>query len=397
MPFRVGGTVTDVFGEETHAPDLVRVRLVLEVGRPGADPVVAVRTLVDRAPDAAVGAQLDASELAPLPADEAGPLFMGQFHHLMVSTGGADRRDHVVQRALSAEFAGTAMASEDAISDYRWSDLLWPVAVADASLVVASEAAVVPAVRADDGSRAYVDVPRVYLATFGRDARDPEALGFATDLLIDDVAIVPSASTVPGVAARLRLWYGALQTALETELTIRRAALFDVGDRVVDAVSVGSPGDLTLLTPEDATTLPATASRSLRQSLADGSFAVLAGDPATARAWWTIDPDTGRTRSILDPGLGGIRGSGTLPSPRSMRTMDSSYTHGRGPRLPPRPPMQRPPGGGSFRGAPCRGGSEETIIICGVSIPGAIALRVALGVVIVALLVWCAAVLFGGS
>ncbi len=34
-------------------------------------------------------------------------------------------------------------------------------------------------------------------------------------------------------------------------------------------------------------------------------MAVVPGDPATAPAWWTVSPDTGATRAILAPGLGG--------------------------------------------------------------------------------------------
>jgi hypothetical protein len=170
-----------------------------------------------------------------------------------------------------------------------------------------------------------------------------DALAFATDLLIDSVALLPTGQAEPGEAARRQLWYGTLQTALETEFALGHAALLDPTDRVNTGASLAGAGTPTLLRPEDAGTLPDGTSPALRRALAGGSLVVVPGDPAASPTWWTIDPATGATRSILDPGLGGVVPVG-LPD-RALRTFGSSYTHGAGARLPPQAPMQRPPGG----------------------------------------------------
>ena len=342
--FHAGGRGEDIFGTATGAPELVSLRLEVATSGPGTQPATAERILLDRVPEEVRGADhIDAAQLRPLLEDDAGPYVMGQFHHLMVSTGGADRRDHALERSLSADFIGRVLEREDLWDAYALPDLLWPVATADDALVVASEAALVPALEADGAFRAYVARPRVTIATLGRDSVRQDALAFATDLLMDSVALLPTAQAEPGEAARRQLWYGTLQTALETQFALGHAALLDPTDRVNTGASLAGAGTPTLLRPEDAGTLPDGTSPALRRALDGGSLVVVPGDPAASLTWWTIDPATGATRSILDPGLGGVVPVG-LPD-RTLRTFDSSYTHGAGARLPPQAPMQRPPGG----------------------------------------------------
>ena len=214
--------------------------------------------------------------------------------------------------------------------------------------MVASETALVPALGADGAFRAYVGRPRVTLTTMGRDPVRADAMAFATDLMIDGVDLLPLGEVGAGESALRRLWYGTLQTALETEFALGHAVLLDPADRVASGASLADDGPLTLLSPDDAAALPEGVSPVMTRALEQGSLVAVGGDPARASTWWTVDPVTGETRSILDPGLGGVVPVGA-PS-AAARTFDSSYTHGAGGRLPPRPPMARPPGGG-FGGA----------------------------------------------
>lgn len=366
-PFRAGGRGTDVFGNSTAPPELARLRLEVEHAGPGRVPVSGERILLDRVPDGLRGAPaITVEQLLPMGEDDAGPYVMAQIHHIMVSTGGADRRDYALQRAWSADFTGFALEGEDYQDAYALSDVLWPMAAADQELVVASEAAIVPALGTDGTFRPFVDAPRVFITTVGRDATSGDALGFATDLLIDGVGLLPGGPAPAGEAARRRLWYGALETALETELALKHATLLEPGDRTISGASLGAQGKLTLLTPPDAAGLPPDSPPALRRALAGGSFVLVAGDPAVATAWWTVDPSDGAARSVLDPGLGGVRKAGSVSS--SLRTADTSYTHGSGGRLPPRTPMIRPPAGGggtpavAARGTPCIAGDSTGYI-----------------------------------
>lgn len=345
--FHAGGRGEDVFGTATGAPELASLRLEVTTSGPGTQPTTAERVLLDRVPEELRGADhVDAAQLRPLLEDDAGPFIMGQLHHLMFSTGGADRRDYALQRSASADFIGRVLEREDLWDAFALPDLLWPVASADEALVVASETALVPALGTDGAFRAYVARPRVTLSTFGRDSVRQDALAFATDLLMDSVALLPTGQVAPGDAARRQLWYGTLETALETQFALGHAALLDPTDRVNMGASLAGAQTPTLWRPEDAGTLPNGTSHVLRDSLEGGSLVVVPGDPATARTWWTIDAATGVTRSVLDPGLGGAVPAGR-PA-RVLRTFAASYTHGGGARLPRQAPMQRPPGG--FRG-----------------------------------------------
>lgn len=355
-PFAVGGRGSDVFGDPTAIVELMTLRLSIETRVPGASPTVAERVLLDRTPAGDTPGQAEELEpSAPLAGDETGPFVLAQVHDVLVSTGGADRREFNLRRGAGAEFVGAAVESDLPVEAYDLGSLLWPVAAADRALVIVSEAVNVPALEQPGTHRAYVERPRVTLTTFGRDADDGD-LAFATDLLIDGVGLLPVADpsgdggAEAGEAARLRLWYAALQTALETEVALRRAAILDPAARRIDAVSLDGGGELSVLDPAAASELPTGSPRRLRETLEAGSLVILASDPQEAAGWWAIDARTGEARSVLATGLGGAvpRGRPAV----SARVSDTSYTHGRGARLPPRPPMIRPPPGGSRIPAP---------------------------------------------
>jgi len=387
--FRVGGRGTDVFGEETAAPDLVSLKLTVSQRGPSRDAVTATRVLLDRVPTELRGTPIVAEQLRALPADEAGPLVLGQVHHIMVSTGGADRRDYSIQRSRSADFAGSRLTSEEALFDYSWSDLLWPVAASDQSLVVASESAVVPALAEAGRVRSFVAAPRVFLATLGRDAQDPQSLAFELDLLLDDVALLAADGVATSEMAMRRLWYGVLQTALETEMGLRRAQLLDPASRALAGASLAGVGPLTILTGVDVATLDDGAPAALRDALAAGALVALRGDVAAAKTWWTVDPRNGAVRSVLDPGLGGVRQRGASSRAGTTRTADTVYGGGRAGRSA-RIGGHRP-GNYGVRGASCRGASEYTVQICGVAVPGGLFLAgLGIGISIILMIVWYA-------
>ena len=109
--FRAGGRGTDVFGNATGAPDLVSLRLAIERSDTSGGPALATRTIIDRVPAGVSADAVTADQLLPMADDDAGPVAMGQVMHLMVSTGGADRRDYSIQRSQSADFTSAVMTS----------------------------------------------------------------------------------------------------------------------------------------------------------------------------------------------------------------------------------------------------------------------------------------------
>lgn len=376
-PFRVSSASTDIFGStQEPGPELVGMRLVVETVAPDGTAREVERMLLDRVPaDERATGQVRSSALEPMPQDDGIPRFVAAIRHVMVSTGGTDVRAYAQERYLAADFAGSRLIDATLADPPPAYGALWPMVASDLGLVVASEAVVVPSVTDASGARAYIGEPRAFVTTIGRDPYRDGSLAFSTDLALDGVSILPGDD--PTAGPRLQLWYGALQTALESRLALQRAALVDPEARGLEGASLGAAGDLMVVDPADP---PGDASPALLADLASGSIVLRWDGSDGTRAWWAVDPVGGATRSMIDPGLGGTRPSGAPVA--GVRTSDSSYSHGAGPRLPPRPPAQpQAPGGYGARGG-CQGASEETSLLCNVSLPGAIALATTVGPVV---------------
>ncbi len=115
----------------------------------------------------------------------------------------------------------------------------------------------------------------------------------------------PDPSVDPAAVSARQVWYGVLESALEAEFIRDTTAALDPTSRNVLGASHAMDQPLTVLTSADAGSLPVSAAPALVDALGNGLMAVVPGDPATAPAWWTVSPDTGATRAILAPGLGG--------------------------------------------------------------------------------------------
>lgn len=333
VPAEGGGGFADFGGFGGGAAgELVGLYLDVVISVPGQPEEVHRRVLLDRVPPAARLADVVTPELlAPMAADDAGPLVLQAAHHIMVSTGGSDPRAHAWEQAEAAWFAGTELAALDAAERYPVDDLLWPLTVSDETLVVASEHAVAgPLSAAVPGTRVFVGSPRVYVASLVPDPDAPAGIVFETDLLVDDIEV--AATVISPESARLGLWYGALQSALETELAIRLAPALAAGADGIDSASLRDPGGgLTVQLPSDAGSLSKDAPTALRRAFEQGRIVLPMGE-AVPRAWWSVDPANGVARSVVDPGLG------------------MSKVGGRPPLVPPASPGggagQEPPGGG---------------------------------------------------
>jgi hypothetical protein len=387
-PFEVGGSSGGLLGGlfGSSGPELVALRLDLEALGPGVAPASATRVLYDRAPPAARAAGvIAADELEPLPEGGA-PTAFGGLHHVLVSTGGASPREHAIARAYAANFAAHELQSADAASAYGLGDLLLPLAVADQTLVVASERAIVDGMAAD-GARAFVERPRVFLASLLPYPDLPDGTARLIDLALDGVDIALGPDAAPDAAAHHRLWYGALQTALETEATLQAAQAVDPEDRGVDSVSTAMAGAaLTLVEP---TAGEATAGPALRDALDAGELAVLVGGPAR---FWAIDPVSGATRSVIEPGArigftwgrnyvnSIVSGARYVIDEATGRTLgyikDGTYY-----RYTRKPPSR------------CSGGTEYVVLLGCVSLPASMSVGIATGVVVTAVVSWSIVVL----
>ena len=80
----------------------------------------------------------------------------------------------------AADFLDHTLADEATADDHALGDLLHPLGVANASLVLGSERLSIPALEEAGRIRGYVAAPRVYLASLGQDPQIATALGFAS-------------------------------------------------------------------------------------------------------------------------------------------------------------------------------------------------------------------------
>ena len=373
-----GGQFGSLFG--SAGANLVALHLELETRGPGMTPSATRRVLYDRASAAlrSSGA-IAADALEPLP-DDGSPVASGGLHHVLVSTGGASPREHAIARAFAANSAANELRGEDAATSYGLADLLLPLAVADQALVVASERAIVDGLAAD-GNRAFVTRPRVYLASLLPFPDVPDGTARLIDLALDGVDVAVAADAPADTASRYRFWYGVLQTALETEAALRATRAVDPETATVDSVSLAMAGaTLRVVGPEHAATAEAQA---LRDALADGALAVLVGDEMR---FWVVDPASGATRSVFEPGIhpgftwggnytnavGGGDAYAVTPDGKRSRLIRNGRSYNFG-----RPPPSR-----------CSGGNEYVVLLGCVSIPAGMTVGMANGVVVTAAVAW---------
>jgi hypothetical protein len=273
------------------------------------------------------------------------PSVLGEVHHLLVSTGGASPRAQAILRGWATYLAGDLLTSGQA-TDSPLDQLLLPTWVGEREFVLASEAAVVPAIEETPGLRAFIDRPRIAIATLGPDHEQPSDLAVTFDLLLDDVRILADEPAGPDAAALGRMWYGVVETALKTEHVLRSAAVLEPEALRMTGASFEMARPLTVVDPSTAASLPSTAPDALRDALESGWIAVVPGDPGSSRVWWTVSPTDGTTRSFDEPGLSNTKIGGQPPQRPSnpVKPPDKRYKIER--KTPPTKPgnQRRPPG-----------------------------------------------------
>ena len=385
------GDVADFFGGGGDEPEIAAVRVDLASRVPGLEPRTARRVVLDRVdPGLRASGIVTAETLAPLPpSGEVIPALAGM-HQILVSTGGADLRTFASARVVALGVGADFLNEPDMTDGLRMSDQLFPLAVSDALLPLASERLFSGDLGPDGAARTFVGRPRAYLVSFEPLPGVPGGTAITTDLALDDIDVVTGQAEDPSLAARTRLWHGVLQTALETELARARSAAVDPATATFGSVSTAMTGPPRLLRP--GPDVPeASTSTALAEALAAGNLALLVPD-SVPLAFWAVDPASGRTRSIEDPGVraghvgGGNYVNAATGGPRYVvdpRTGRSLGTISNGKFTP------------AGRAAPsrCGGGTEYVIVLGCVSIPASMTAGFATGVVITAIVAWATVML----
>jgi transglutaminase-like putative cysteine protease len=327
-PFSVAADGSGGFlGLGGGGPALTDVWLTITREAPGRAPLVTEMPIIDRVPDDMDPASVTLDALEPLAVTDTGPAALGGVRHLVVSTGGLSPREAAIGRAGALAFVGTDLLDAAAAAEQPLGELLWPIAVADEQVALASERLLVPALSEPGVVAPVIDRPRLSLFSVTPDPDSADRIATSIDLVADEVRTVTSEDADPADVARRRLWYGALDCPLETEALLQSAAWAEPDGITLASASLSMGLPLNVL--DDVSALPSGSPRSLAAALGSGLVAVVPGDPSTATTWWTVDTADGSTRAIVAPGLGGAVAGRTGPAP-GTHDVQGGWTPGGG-------------------------------------------------------------------
>jgi hypothetical protein len=367
----IGGAIGMLGGDSGDETVLQAITLTIVTQAPGEATATATRVLAAAPPG------------GTMPVDDQGIVALRWVHHVMISNGGQSPRAFAILKGAAMDYAVRAISDEAGHADLALPELLWPTTSANLALPTASERLFVEALNGS-GVRAFVGRPRVFIASTGpRAGGDGTLQGFDLDLALDGVSVVTE--TGAGGAAE-RFWYGVLQAAAEAEYGLLRLAAMAPDGRTVSGASLALDG--APLTVIGAGVEIAGAPPAMTEALVAGARVIVAGDPAAAQVWWTIQPD-GTSRAVLDPSLGGLTGGGgylggggyTNASPGGPRyIVDPNTGRTIGEVRNGRDMMYRT---APRAGARCSGGQEYIMLLGCVSTPVAIGVGVLAGAVIV--------------
>ena len=254
------------------------------------------------------------ASLRPLARDREGALAPRQVHNIWLSAGRHDLADYA---AAAADFATWARANADKVppKDVRFDDVVWPFALHNFAFFVLSDHAVLPTLNDSGSRRFYADSPRILIASAGAALKNSTPVfRIEYDIRRDAIrGVARDASAEEGVAER-KIWFGALEGALEHELGERYAAAGSTKSMgVVSTSSLLQPEGVVVLRPEDAVRARSLIADAETAALAERALksgailvtprAVLRGGPS---GWWAIAGPRADTRAILGNEAGGI-------------------------------------------------------------------------------------------
>jgi hypothetical protein len=353
-----GGTFVDAFGAGGGVSAFIAEWLEVEILLPDGRKDVTRRMLVDRGGSAwrnSENVAIDA--LRPLDSDAEGPLAPRAVHNLVFSAGHQDL-------LAFAEGIRWVAALEGSAQGLTTADSLYPFALRSRTLHLWSDQVIVPSLNDTAGIRFYPDTPRLTIVS--AELRKDGQLTQSYDLRRDRINGVARDPSMDALVLDRKLWFAALQGALEHESGVRDSlAMADSAAGVRSTSALLGPGGAVALAPDETDRVASLTSHpdkaaDLTVALRSSHFVVVPraalGD--TGWGYWEISR-TGDVRAILE---GGLLGSGgiPLPPPRSGKTIFIPDD----PPEPPPPRKPRPSDGAAERAArKTSPGTEYTMLL----------------------------------
>jgi transglutaminase-like putative cysteine protease len=305
-----GGAVSGVlgaFGAPPAAPTgpvFVAEWLEFEVAFPGGRRDTSRRIIVDRAGTAwRRAARHDPSTLTALAHDANGLIASQMLFNVWFTAGGHD----LLAFTHAAETLADHVLPAADPAHLTFDEQVWPFAMRDLSWLIASDQFIVPLINDTPGLRFYADSPRIFVWTGGPDpAGQPNVIAMESDLRRDTLRGVERDPSLLPALAQHKLWFGALEGAMEHELgappRANRALAY------ITTSSLADSGGVVVVTPAAGASVsakdPETDAR-LQAALATGDTLVVPTRVLTGgmSGWWQISRDTGDLRAVLGEDL----------------------------------------------------------------------------------------------
>lgn len=288
---------------DVAGPELAGLFLEAVLEAPGQPPLTRTRTLLDRlAPEARARDDGAAGTLRPLEAPRGTPSAFGEVHFLHLYDGAHDIAGlaEALRRLAGETLMRFAELSpeEGAALDLPAKDALLLHAVTWRALPLLSDLVAAASLNDLPDLRAHAARPRIAIVT-GGGTPDGEGIALTTDLLQDELRFLPGREVPAEAIAERQLRFGALQAALEIELLATAWASF-TGEL---APAFDTPTGLGPLrrAPADS------GGAAQRRAQAAGRLVLTARAAGREGLFWEIDPATGATRGVAEPGLGAGR------------------------------------------------------------------------------------------
>ncbi len=217
-------------------------------------------------------------------------------HQIAVSTGATNPYQVAQGMAFALyDIAQFHNASEDQKQERNMEEALWPFWALNQKIVLATENWVNLVQNDQYKTDYYIDRPRIYVFTrFATGTGDSEMSFRQIDWLSDGI----NARSITPQNPEMFLWYGALQSALETTIMESSEHILATDDSILKSTSILSPPPL-----KPVKNIGATYPAGLLKDLKNG-YAIASSDKSM-QAWWRYNPKTAHVKAMLMPALGG--------------------------------------------------------------------------------------------
>lgn len=288
-----GGGIGGLFGRAFSTPaEFVGESLEIEIAFPDGRREVCRRSLADRAgPGWRSSRPFDRAALRPLPSNADGPIAVQTIHNIWFSSGSHD---------AVAYFQNVRELSQIQPDDAQgriFADISKVLPAQNLPLIIWTDQAVIPALNDKPMLRFYPDSPRVIIMSLGPDIK-PGWSFLQVDLRRDRLRGISRREEAEGELTEHKLWYGALEGALEHEFIALQAICLSGEPTGVESTSqlLDADGAICIM-PGDSQRVHELVSRTktearIKEALASGAVlvvpkAALHGDKT---GWWQVRP-----------------------------------------------------------------------------------------------------------